>query len=371
MRQSAYRIEVASSADALAVGEADLWDSGRVASDSCLSIRYGGAALASRQRCFWRVHIWDERGATCAPSAVAWWEMGLLDRSDWSVEWLGAEDQTMREDRATGLVWISRPAAASGESTQFRFDFSLPVAGKAMLFVAAFAKTDIWIDGNALAMRPATSLVMGPPEVVEFTVPLTAGRHVLVIFLSAADSPLEYLGLSDAEIAPFLRIRLEDGRVLRMNGTAGWQDAVPARAPRPQPWPKQPAILMRCDYSAMKPVHQARLYATALGAYELHLNGKRIGDGLLAPESTDFRKRALYQVYDVTSEITGGENVLGAVVGDGWYASYAGPVGRYAWGLAPRCLLACATRADLRRRFTRGHWIGAEMAPIPRTHRVL
>ena len=48
-------------------------------------------------------------------------------------------------------------------------------------------------------------------------------------------------------------------------------------------------------------IKSARLYATALGAYEMFLNGKRVGDQVLAPGWTDYRERVTYQTYDVTA----------------------------------------------------------------------
>jgi alpha-L-rhamnosidase len=358
VHQSAYRIEVATSAEALATDRADLWDSGRVVSDRCLGIRYDGLALTSRQRCFWRVRIWDDCGGASAPSATAWWEMGLLDPSDWSAQWLAAEDQTMRDDRATGFGWIRGPAAAPGGTTPFRLDFSLPAAGEATLLVAAFGKVDIWMDGYAVATPPIAPPITSPPPTLDIAIPLAAGSHALALSLTALDSPFEFLGTQGGEIAPFLRVRLTDGRTLRFNNQGWktsllnapdwhsvdfddrhWGDAIAVDEPRPQPWPKQTAFLMRRAFSTIKPVQHARIYATALGAYELHLNDTGVGDALLAPESTDFRQRALYRVYDVTAQIVKGENVLGAVVGDGWYASYAAAVGRYAYGPAPRRLL--------------------------------
>ena len=57
---------------------------------------------------------------------------------------------------------------------------------------------------------------------------------------------------------------------------------------------------LRKDFVLGKPVAKARLYATALGLYELHLNGRRVGDHLFAPDWTDYKKRVRYQTYDVT-----------------------------------------------------------------------
>ncbi|MGN0998468.1 MAG: family 78 glycoside hydrolase catalytic domain [Faecousia sp.] len=75
-------------------------------------------------------------------------------------------------------------------------------------------------------------------------------------------------------------------------------------------------------------VKKARLYATACGIYEGKLNGKRIGDFILAPGITDYRKRVQYQTYDVAELLQPGENELTFQLADGWYRGSCG-----AWGL--------------------------------------
>ena len=54
------------------------------------------------------------------------------------------------------------------------------------------------------------------------------------------------------------------------------------------------------------------------------LNGTRVGDAVLAPGWTDYRKRIEYAAHDVTELLREGENVLGAILGDGWYAGFVG-----------------------------------------------
>lgn len=62
-----------------------------------------------------------------------------------------------------------------------------------------------------------------------------------------------------------------------------------------------------------------RIYATALGLYELTLNGQRVGDALFTPGWTAYRKRLQYQTYDVTRMLRRGANAVGATLGCGWY----------------------------------------------------
>lgn len=73
---------------------------------------------------------------------------------------------------------------------------------------------------------------------------------------------------------------------------------------------------------------RARLYVTACGLYEGCLNGKRIGNFVLAPGHTDYRRRIQYQTYDVTGLILDERNELTFQLADGWYRGSCG-----AWGL--------------------------------------
>lgn len=80
----------------------------------------------------------------------------------------------------------------------------------------------------------------------------------------------------------------------------------------------------RKTFATEKQIARATVYATALGIYELHLNGKRVGDEYFAPGWTDYRQRAYYNTYDVTGLIESGDNAIGAWVADGWYSGYVG-----------------------------------------------
>ena len=93
-------------------------------------------------------------------------------------------------------------------------------------------------------------------------------------------------------------------------------------------------------------VKAATVYVTALGLYELRINGRRVGDHVLAPEWTDYHKRVQYQTYDVTTLLRPGPNAIGALLADGWYAGRIGltqivPDGpaRGIYGRRPRFLL--------------------------------
>ena len=197
-RQTAYQILVAPAETGLYGGTNLLWDSGKIASDQSIHVPYGGPALDSGRRVYWKVRVWDEAGREVVSSS-AWWEMGLLERSDWEAQWIGA-----------------------------------PFWG-----------------------GPRTS------------------------------SPAPYL---------------------------------------------------RKEFTLQKQVVTARLYATAIGLYECHLNGFRVGDALLTPGWTDYSRRIQYQTYNVTELLRSGANAFGAILGDGWGVGHIAWLGRQHYAERPQFL---------------------------------
>ena len=132
--QSAYRILVAGSEEALNGDVGDKWDSGVVASDASVNVPYAGTALASGERCCWKVRVWDGQGAASASSDAATFEMGLLDPGDWSGIWIGAES-----DLAAPLL---------------RREFTLEQpAGKARLYLCGLGLYELSINGARVGDR--------------------------------------------------------------------------------------------------------------------------------------------------------------------------------------------------------------------------
>ncbi|MBQ3083104.1 MAG: alpha-L-rhamnosidase N-terminal domain-containing protein, partial [Alistipes sp.] len=183
--QTAYHIRVASSPELLARGEADLWDSGTVASDASIWVPYGGTKLQSNQRCYWQVKVTTTKGES-AWSEVAEWGMGLLGETAWSGRWIG---------------WDA-PFAWDKEITHSELS-------------ARYIRTEFALEQKAIT--------------------------------------------------------------------------------------------------------RATLHISGLGMYELFINGEQIGDQVLAPAPTDYRRTVLYNSFDVTETLQQGENALGVVLGNGRY----------------------------------------------------
>ena len=227
-RQTAYRILVASNPTILSENRGDLWDSGSVDSPQSVHVRYSGSPLKSRTRCHWKVRIWDEAGAASEWSSAAWWEMGLLESSDWQAQWIGAPSHT-----------------------------------------------ELRGDGPAPHFRKAFAM--------------------------------------DAD------------------------------------------------------VRSARAYVCGLGYFELRLNGRKVGEDVLVPSHTDYTRRphlnnrsypyddfgaqrVLYLTYDLTDYLKHGENVVGALLGSGYFHSRYTIEGDHNYG-SPRLLCQLeVTLADGSRR---------------------
>lgn len=103
--QEYFQILVASTAGKLAAGEADLWDSGKLKSTASTNVTYDGKALKSRQKCFWKVKVWTNKGESNW-SAPAYWSVGLLHIKDWKGRWIGM-DRAAKGDVETQFSRLS------------------------------------------------------------------------------------------------------------------------------------------------------------------------------------------------------------------------------------------------------------------------
>ena len=128
--QSAYRVLVASSRQALDAGQADMWDSGRVASGSTFGVTYRGRSLAAEKAYFWKVMVWDERGEAAPWSAVASWTMAP---AEWTAKWI-AQTGTTNE---------------TAEMPLFRQQFKVKRRlVRAMLYVSALGQGEVHLNGS-------------------------------------------------------------------------------------------------------------------------------------------------------------------------------------------------------------------------------
>ena len=109
---------------------------------------------------------------------------------------------------------------------------------------------------------------------------------------------------------------------MKKEWTAEWvKSPFPMKKVKPGTGGQNPAEYFRKEFGVRDGIKRARVYATCHGAYQLSMNGMRPDDREFAPEFTVYSQYLCYQTYDVTSVLREGENVIGMLVGDGWYDS--------------------------------------------------
>jgi alpha-L-rhamnosidase len=82
-------------------------------------------------------------------------------------------------------------------------------------------------------------------------------------------------------------------------------------------WSRLSARYLRKEFKNTSPVKRATVYISGLGMYELYINGSKIGDQVLAPNPTDYRKSFFYNTHDVTAQIKNDSNAIATVLGNG------------------------------------------------------
>ena len=96
-----------------------------------------------------------------------------------------------------------------------------------------------------------------------------------------------------------------------------------------------PLPLLRRGFDVSKSVRRAEVYVCGLGFYELYLNGRKVGDSVLEPGWTNYRKSCLYNVYDVTSQLRQGRNAMGVMLGNGMYNVEGGRYTKFKGSFGP------------------------------------
>jgi alpha-L-rhamnosidase len=358
-KQTAYRVTVATRAELLADDKADVWDSRKVTSGQSLNVKYAGPAVKASTRYFWRVEVWDKSGKAYPASEASSWETGLLGQSAWKGEWIGWETAEEAAERKAPAKWIANPDATVGKpSSEQKFAYRTVVnvdkpVKQAVLFATGEDTVSAWVNGEkvmtAAAFPPYHHLPWKKFVRADVTGQVVQGKNAIAI---ESVHYIDKYGEKERKDAPpmiaTVVVLYADGSSSAVVSDANWKSwAGPAAgweskafddaawknaavweqakdsdsAPVLQPWIPDSVKELRKDFDAGSDVKSARIYATALGTYELFLNGKRVGDSVMAPGWTDYRERVLYQTYDVTEMVKSGSNVLSAMLAPGWYST--------------------------------------------------
>ena len=354
-RQTAYELSVATQRELLLSGKADVWSSGRVDSAESLNVRYAGAHLKPSTRYSWSIKVWGAGGKAYS-IATSWFETGLMDQDAWKAQWIGFETKEEAAVRHAPAAWIASPdpaAQTTARGAESRIEYrnlvtlDKPVK-KATLYATGRDTVAAWVNGKQVleaAPFPAWHQMPWKKFVrADVAADLKSGANALAIetvryTTTENEAPpmiaTVYVEYADGSTATFAS---EPGWKCAVSADSGWeqpgfddsgwkpaeawkQASGPDAAPLGRPWIPDSVKALRHSFEVTRPVKSARLYSTALGSYEVFLNGKRVSEDMLAPGWTDYRERVIYQTYDVTSLLANGENAIGAMLAPGWYST--------------------------------------------------
>jgi alpha-L-rhamnosidase len=358
LAQSAYRILVAATEAELEAERGTLWDSGRVASRATLEVEYAGRALESFQQALWQVQVFDQDGTPSAWSAPARFGTGALEPEAWRAEWIGFDAPLASAPVVPDLGdarWVGTGDGARELWLRRRFELEDDADPQAVAVVAAADEFELFLNGKSVLRGASNSGVRRNAELVRIAPHLARGTNLVAVrvrasgehpaaftcrLLFAAGGPelvSDGSWRAQASAAQGLAADLDD---------SGWGAAVVAD--ESEPWLPDvdppaaflpPPRLLRTEFRTPAAPVRATLFASALGVYSLELNGQRASEDWLAPGWTDYGQRIPYRAYDVTSLVRAGDNALGVVLADGWYAGLLGKRGqRNHYGKAARFL---------------------------------
>ena len=138
--QTAYQVLVASTEENLKNNVGDLWDSKLVQDGNSLNIRYAGKPFSSYQSCYWKVKVVTNKGKE-SWSAPAFWNIGLLDSSDWKAKWIGLDGFNERDQPDSTFTRL----AARYLRKEFGVDKKVV---SAMAFVSGLGLYELYLNGK-------------------------------------------------------------------------------------------------------------------------------------------------------------------------------------------------------------------------------
>jgi alpha-L-rhamnosidase len=343
-KQTAWRLIVASSAGVLQKNTGDLWDSGIVKAED-QSIRYNGKPLESLKQYFWKVMVWDKTGQPSSWSEPKHFAMGMLDASGWKAEWIGATEKSAMAGMGKGFRSKTEKRADAAKWVQVDLGEVEPI-DRILLYTVKFFHDSVpyytpdhgfplrfYIEvadnpemRNAVRVSDHTEADFYPLGWPHCRVPVKPEEGVLGRYIRITATKLRHEGDGDywfglAEIQVFSPTgrNLADGAPVTASDSREAGEWSVKNLTKYFKTEESAALLLRKKVVLNKKPVRAIACMSGLGMSELYINGQKADDHKLDPADTDYRKRVMYVTYDLTKSIGKGENVIGVILGNGWY----------------------------------------------------
>jgi len=287
------------------------------------------------------VRTWDAAGVASPYSEPARWEVGPLTEDDWRARWIAApgtgEEQAGDPPDWRHGNWIWHPTITGDNATVYLvklIDLGEGAIETARIRCTADNRFTLWLNGTEIGSGDDWGAAY------DFVVAdsLRGGGNTIMVRASNAGGPCGFrFSMHIAQTGADPLWILSDATWRAGNEEAAkeieggelsdsWEPAKVLGPYGSEPWgtggtsgdPLR-SMLARKEFALAEPVKSARAYVCGLGAYELRINGQKIGNDALTPGWTDFPTRVQYQTYDVTGALREGPNAVGAILGSGWW----------------------------------------------------
>lgn len=358
--QTAYEITVADSKENLKKRQY-VWDSGKVESGLSVALPYEGEQLQPETRYYWQVAVWDKDGKQIVSEQEAFFETGVSEEGWSSAEWICLPKEEKKQvseseyiieydirfdaPSFSGFLWAADEgiygkyymcavdttgdepllviAEKEYEEVLWESSFHLGEVGfeiershHIMIEVIQGAAT-VMLDGQLIAQQELTEL-RGISSVGFWTQRGAYYAYYDNILVKSNDGEIWYqedFTETGANIFSPYYLKTENGWAQASSGFIV------------TPGNENPAPMFRKEFLADAEIAEARLYASALGIYELYLNGQKVGEDYFSPGQSMYYKNVYYRAYDVTKQIQKGANAVGVILGSGRYNKAKGTWG--------------------------------------------
>lgn len=348
--QSAYQIIVEG-----------IWDSGKISSDQSLAVEYAGPALKSQTRYTWRVRAWDHDGVAGEWSKPAMFVTGVIDEP-WQGKWIVGKD--------AGTSHVKGIGYHAAETTKNEVKWVQVDLGQTLPLQAVVMESPRHqnLDGFGFPLRyrieGSNNADFSSPVMIadcSSSDVINPGTHAAT---HATTASVRFVRVTATKLFPCngkfcfalneLRV-ISDGKNVAANHPVSFQDTVDnygwhhealtdgvGSTPRGMP-------VFKRELSWQKEISEAVLSICGLGQYELFLNGKKVGDDLLAPGWSNYRKVCLYDTFDLSTLLQSGTNELRVMLGNGFFNITGGRYTKLTGSFGPPMLTL-----QMRVRFTDG-----------------
>jgi len=347
--QSAYQVLVATSAVTLRDGKGDMWDSQKVLAPDTIGIEYAGKPLVADRTYVWSVRSWDAIGKPTQWSTAATFTVAPTGPDAWSASWIragrtpdassiGHKSEIAKTDDA--WPWVQLDFGGDVRCDRVRLHPARPDGDATKPGVLFPLRVKIYTDARGKfedkAIRLAEYVWQDLPNAGAEPLELDISRYTLR-YLRIVATKIQKDG-SDGYAMALGEIEVLDGQqniaprgavsVSGSSGGAGWSPSA-LNDGSLVPAPRSAAAFeslprLRGSVILENPPMRAVLHTSALGAYELTVNGQVVTEDRLAPGWTDYTRRVPYQTHDIAKFLRQGDNVIGVQLAPAWYAGRLG-----------------------------------------------